>query len=460
MNEITHTDRRKTYRSITTLYFMMFFCGGILPVNISNLLIYLPNTTRFGIGIVTASALIIGIISILSFGYFSDKISEKSLRKKIFIYTNLIWIVSYGLASFSLNYYFYLLVIITGAVGSGAFLPIGFSMISDLYSPIHRGKAFGGLQFNSVLGGGMGIILGGLLGGYVGPLGWRFAYGLGSALGVLVLIRYISSAIEPERGRAEPEFEDFQGELNYNYKITLVNLKKLFTTKSLGAILLAVLCGGIANTTLGTWAIFYLETKFGGADAGFLATTIYILAGSGALPGIIVGGRLGDRYYKAGKYKGRVIIPIIGLSLGISLQMAFYLIPFASTTVFQIILSWIFFLIIGYFGAFFVGFSSGNQFAIYSEVALPEVRGTANAMNGLMVNIGGIFGNFLLSSMIESNISSLPSAIFLVLLIWLCGSFFWIIPYFYYTKELKECRETLTKRRNELEETRNKKKEN
>ena len=29
-----------------------------------------------------------------------------------------------------------------------------------------------------------------------------------------------------------------------------------------------------------------------------------------------------------------------------------------------------------------------------------------------------------------------------------------------YTKELKECRDTLTKRRNELEETRNKKKEN
>ena len=446
MSESYQKNRKKTFHSISLLYFMMFFCGGILPVNINNLLDYLPKTTKFGIGIVSASALIIGIISILIFGYYGDKISEKFSRKRIFIYTNLVWIITYGLVSLSFNYFYYLLFIVIGAIGSGAFLPLGFSMIGDFYSPKDRGKKYGMMSFSLTLGAGMGIIFGGLLGIYAGPLGWRIAYGVG-----FTLIFYTLSAIEPERLRSEPEFENFKGEINYNYKITYSNLKQLFRTRSVGGILISVLCSGIANATLGIWAIFYLTTKINGRDAELIVTTIYILAGSGALLGAIIGGRLGDSYFKSGKLKGRVLVSLIGLIVGISLLLVFYLIPFYTETMLQIVFSWIFFVIIGYLGFFFVAFSAGNQFAIYSEVSLPEVRSTANAMNGLMVNIGGIIGNLLISSMIERNMSLLPFAIFVVLIIWLMGSLFWIIPYFYYPNELKECRDTLLKRRLDLE---------
>ena len=72
-------------------------------------------------------------------------------------------------------------------------------------------------------------------------------------------------------------------------------------------------------------------------------------------------------------------------------------------------------------------------------------------MNGLMVNIGGIIGNLLISSLIEKNISLLPFALSIVLFIWLIGALFWIIPYFKYPKESKMCRETLLERRKELE---------
>lgn len=430
---------------------MMFFCGGILPVNIGNLLLYLPKTTKFGIGIVSVSSLIIGIISILIFGYYGDKISERFSRKTIFIYTNLIWILTYGLASLSLNYFYYLLFIIVGAIGAGAFLPLGFSMIGDFYSPKDRGKKYGMMQFSLTLGAGMGIIFGGVFGNYAGALGWRIAYGIGFIFGLFTLIFYIFSAIEPERLRSEPEFENFEGEINYNYKITYSNLKQLFRTRSVGGILISVFCSGIANVTLGMWAIFYLTIKINSADAELIVTTIYILAGSGALFGAIMGGKLGDRYFRSGKLKGRVVVSLIGLIVGISLLSAFYLIPFYTETIVQIVFSWIFFVTTGYLGFFFVAFSSGNQFAIYSEVSLPEIRSTANAMNGLMVNLGGIIGNLVISSMIERNISLLPYAILLVLIIWLLGSLFWIIPYFYYPRELKECREILLQRRNVLE---------
>ncbi len=451
MSEIYQKNRKKSFKSISLLYFMMFFSGGILPVNISNLLDYLPKTTKFGIGIVSASSLIIGIISILIFGYYGDKISEKFSRKTIFIFTNFLWILTYGLASLSLNYFYYLFFIVVGAIGTGAFLPLAFSMIGDFYSPKDRGKKYGMMSFSLTLGAGMGIIFGGLLGNNAGPLGWRMAYGVGFIFGLFTLIFYTCSAIEPERLRSEPEFENFKGEIKYNYKITYSNLKQLFRTRSVRGILISVLCSGIANATLGIWAIFYLTTKISGTDAELIVTTIYILAGSGALPGAIIGGRLGDRYFKSGKLKGRVVVSLIGLIVGISLLIVFYLIPFYTESTLQIVFSWIFFVIIGYLGFFFVAFSAGNQFAIYSEVSLPEVRSTANAMNGLMVNLGGIIGNLLISTMIERNESLLPFAIFVVLIIWLIGSIFWIIPYFYYPNEMKECRDTLLKRRFDLE---------
>ena len=452
MAEDFNLKRDKTFRSIYNLYFMLYFFVGILPVNIDNLLINLPGTTKFGIGIVIASSLVIGIVSILTFGYLGEKISEKFTRKKLFSITNLCWILAYGSLSFSLNYNFYLIFYIFAAIGTGAFLPLGFAIIGDLYSPKERGSKFGVMQFGLLLGNGLGIILGGLLGSYTGPNGWRYAYVLGFILGILSLINFIRKGVEPERGRSEPEFADFKGEIDYNYKITFHNLIRLFKVKSIIAILISVLASGIASSTLGNWAIYYLTLKIGSSDGGFYATTIYLLAGMGALPGTIVGGRLGDSLFRADKPKGRVLVSLLGLLLGISFMFSFYLVPFFTTTISQVIFSWIIFILLGLIAYFFTSFSIGNQFAIYSELCVPELRSTTNALNGLMINIGGIIGNLLLSSLIERNLSWLPFAIFLVLLIWLLGSLLWVIPYFYYTKDSQICRELMAERRKEMDQ--------
>jgi len=442
-------SRNNTFRSMFFLYFMIFFCIGILPVNIDNLLTNLPKTTKFGIGIVVAGSLIIGIISILIFGYYGDKLIK---RKKVFTSINLVWIISFGLIAFSPNYYFYLIFYLTSAFGIGAFVPLGFSMIGEFFSPKERGNKFGLMQFGLILGNGMGIIFGGLLGSYAGPLGWRFAYGLGFIISLWPLISYFISGIEPERGRAEIEFEGFKGEIKYNYKITYNDLNQLVKTKSILGILISVLCSGIANSTLGIWAIYYISSKINSLDAELIATTLYLIAGIGALPGAIVGGRLGDFYFNSGKMKGRVLVSFGGLFIGVIFFLLFYMIPFFTSTELGVVFSWIFFIVIGFLGFFFVSFPVPNQYAIYSEVTVPELRSSANALNGIMVNIGGIIGNLFLSSMIEQNISLLPFSISLVLFVYLFGTIFWIIPYFSYPKESQECREILIKRRRELEE--------
>ncbi|MFX1407338.1 MAG: MFS transporter [Promethearchaeota archaeon] len=454
MDILNKKSKKKTFSSLFRLYFMIYFCFGILPVNIDNLLILLPGATKIGIGIVIATSLLGGMSGMIIFGYFGEKFIEQISRKKLFIFTNLSWIFSYGVIAFSLNYNFYLILYITASIGTGAFLPIGFSIISDLFPPHERGKKYGAMQFSLALGSGMGIIFGGLMGTYLSFYGWRIAYGIGALLGFIVLLTYIFKGIDPERGSAEPEFNNLKGNFSYTYKLTLKNIVELFKIKSVMALLIYILFYGVASSTLGNWGIFYLTSKINDPNAGLYGTTIYLLAGLGILFGAIIGGKLGDRYFYSGKIKGRIIISLFGLIIGVIMILVFYMLPFFTENTLQIIFSWIFFISLGFLGYSFSSFSTGNQFALYSEVCIPELRSSTNALNGIMVNIGGIIGNLLLSSLIERDISLLPLSILTVLLVWLFGASFWIITYIYYPKELKECREILELRRIEIEKGR------
>jgi len=441
-----------TFRSIWFLYLTLFYCTGVLTANMDNLISFLPGTTEFAIGLSIAAFYIISIVSSLFFGYFCDKISEKISRKWLFFYTNIIWIIGYGLASLAFNYVFYLIFISIAAIGSGAFLPIGYSIIGDFFPPKDRAKKYGTMQVSIGIGVGVGVILGGSLGTYLGSGGWRYAYGAGFILSLIPLLIYGLKAVNPKRASSEPEFIDLKGSIEYDYKITLSNLLTVFKKKSILSVLLYVLCQGIAISTVALWGIFYLSIKINGGGTELYASILYLISGAGGLPGVIIGGRLGDKYYNSGKLRGRVIFSFIGVVIGSVCLLGFYLLPFFTGTIIEITFSWIIFIFLGFMGYFFINFSVGNQFAIYSEVCAPEVRNTANAFNSVMVNIGAIIGNLVLSSLIEQNLSLLPFSVSLVLLINLLGAVFWIVTYFYYPKETEEFREFMRKRRLEIED--------
>lgn len=108
---------------------------------------------------------------------------------------------------------------------------------------------------------------------------------------------------------------------------------------------------------------------------------------------------------------------------------------------------------LGIFGYFYVLFSTGNQFAIYSDVCIPELRGAINSLNGVMLNIGGIIGSVIVSSIIHINIELISVAITVVIIFWLADSIFWVIPYFYYSKDLNLKTVEMIRQRNELEVT-------
>ena len=443
MEDEYEKKRDDNFGAIWLLYLNMFSCVGLLPAIQNDLKDYLPGTTDLGIGFIVACGLIVAIISNLTFGYFQEKMSEKYSRKKIFMITNSIWIISYFLCAFSPHYLFTFICIITAYVGNGAFMPIGFSIIGDSYSPKERGNKFGFMQVGLLAGGGWGIILGVIFG--QGEL-WRLVFVIAPILSLLALNRYRRVGIDHERGRAETAFEDFEGAINYDYKITRKNVGQLLRKKSITALIFSIFLSGIATTTLGIWAIEYLTIhKFGGSEG--IATILFIGIMIAALPGNMIGGNLGDKFYKEGKLRGRVLISMIGLMIGVLLQIAFYSFPLDVSQP----LSWIIFIILGIGQAFLCALNIGNIFAIYSEVCAPELRSTANSLHKMMVNMGGVIGNLILASMVQADPTLMPSAILLVQIIYLCGTILWIIPYFSYPKEAKECDEIMEDRRKELE---------
>lgn len=96
------------------------------------------------------------------------------------------------------------------------------------------------------------------------------------------------------------------------------------------------------------------------------------------------------------------------------------------------------FVLFGVLGYFLFSFAIGNQFAIYSEVGNPHLKGIVNALNGILLNLGGIIGNIVVSALIQNSVRSLYIIIPTMLFIWLIGISFWILPYIFYPEESKQ----------------------
>ncbi|MHA1269126.1 MAG: MFS transporter [Candidatus Helarchaeota archaeon] len=446
-----NNKKSETFRDIFFMYVVIYLCYGILPVSTDNLAFI--NIDYNQIGMIISINFIVQIISILFFGYYSEKLAKKFGRKKLFFITNIITFVSYGLLSLSQNYYHFIIFIVISAASIGAFLPIGFSIISDMYPPDERGKRYGLMSFGMVLGNGGGILFSLLMGLIIVPhMSWRWTYILACALGLWPTIGYGIKGIDPAHGESEPEFSDYKGIINYDYKITTKTIINLFTKKTVFGILMIVFTVAMATSVLGNWAITYwrdFRIINPVVNSETLAVIIYMVAGLGAIGGNLIGGKLGDNYYKKGKVRGRIYVSFIGSISGIGFLLIFFLAPFPNTTIDQLYGFSVLFMVLGFIGYFLTSFPPPNMFAMVSEVCLMEYRSSANALYGLMVNIAATIGNPLFTFLM-TNIGSY-FAMTVIFFFWVFSNVFWLLIYIFYPKEAKECRDLIKERRKSLE---------
>jgi predicted MFS family arabinose efflux permease len=407
---------------------MIYFCVGIIPPNIENIINSLPSLSEFSISIAMLLYLIFNSISVLFFGYFREKVLHILGGKKLFLLTNFLWIIGFGLMSMTDNYAFFLSMLMISAIGTGGFIPLGFSKIGEMFHAQERGSKFGFMQFGLILGNGIGIIVGSIL-------HWRIAFILGFYVSALLIFMYFIIALDIRH--ITINIGDYLNPNNYNYKLSSYNLMSLFKTRSVMSILFFVLTGGLVTSVLGNWGIYILSSNLRNPD---LAIIIYLIIGIAALPGAIIGGKINDCLFRKRKHRLRFLIAMIGVLGGSLSLLIFYVFPL------PILILTLPFGLIGYF---FTSFTTGTQFAVYSEVCYPKTRSTANALNGLMVNIGGICGNFLLSIIISQEGLFIQNAVFLILSVWMAGSILWVFPFFYYKKDILKQRDRLISGKNE-----------
>ncbi len=302
-----------------------------------------PLQEHFGVGdfaiglLVSLGLLFNGLVTVPA-GYLADRWNRtRSIGRTV-----IGWSALTAAGATSVN--FPMLVGMRSALGFGQAItePSAASLIGDYYPVEQRGRAFSIQQVMLLAGTGLGVGLGGVLGQIVG---WRWALVVCALPGLLVAV-LVFRLREPKRGTAdrlglvggEIEHEDAQVELfdhgfGHFLKDMVIglrdDLRTIMDIRTMRYSLVGVAALLFTVTAVAVWLPQYYIRQMGVADgageAWFAALAIF-----GGIPGVIIGGRVADRY--ATRVKGaRLALPAVFLFVGAGLFTASYLIRTTET---------------------------------------------------------------------------------------------------------------------------------
>lgn len=298
----------------------------LLILQYSNAYVLVPNYSSIKMDFKVSDAYL-GLLSgmyIFANGVASfiwSYVSEaKGLKRKqilslsYFLASILMFLTFMALDAFS----FIIFYTLTG-LALGAILPLGFSIISDLFESGMRVRIF----MLWYMFGGFGITLGLGLGAILGTyFYWRFPILVCSS--ILILGGAISLLIyEPERGAVELK-EVSASEYPYSYVFKLSDLNLLKDTRSNFYVILQGIFGVIPDSVILTWGLQYLIRESKASEVG--ALIFLSLMGIGSLGGVYVA-YLADKLYKKKKIYRPLIASLCSIT-GTALYVGFFLIPF------------------------------------------------------------------------------------------------------------------------------------
>ncbi|HUQ40020.1 MAG TPA: MFS transporter [Acidimicrobiales bacterium] len=297
-----------------------------------------PLKEEFGVGdaaiglLTSAFILVNGIITVPA-GYLADRWH----RTRTIGHTVLGWSAITAVGSVVPN--FGSLVAVRGALGFGQAItePSAASLVADYYPYEKRGLAFSVQQVMLIVGFGLGVGIGGLVGT---TLGWRYAFLVVAAPGLVVA--WLAYRLkEPARGHGdrlhvgvddeglvdahdEPLFtEGFGAFLRDMLSGLRADLRTIASIKTMRYALVGVAALLFTINAVGTWLPQFYERQLGVAEGqaeGFVALLVIV----GGVPGILLGGRIADRW--ATRIRGaRMAIPAYCLLIGNTFIVVSYL---------------------------------------------------------------------------------------------------------------------------------------
>lgn len=327
--------------------------------------------------------------------------ADRSKRVTIMAFCILVWSIATalcGIASGFLMLLVFRLAVATGEAGSG---PISNSLIGDYFIPMERPKVLSiwalgvpaGIVVSNLLGGaimglngvaagraGGGMGLAHLLSGHWGAgEGWRIAFVVVGAPGLLVSLLVYFSVKEPPRGYSDPPTTTPQAALSFSSSFKEILSKSSYGWMTLGSFLSGIVLYGVISFQAPMLQRGHgLSVQQAALQFGL---PIAVASGLGSLFCGWLIEKLTPRYFAAVAW-----MPAIGAVVAVPL----YQIAFHSTNLGQVLGFWL-------PATFCLYFTVASPFAIGQGVVSSRSRATAIAILLFIVSgLGGSAGPYLL----------------------------------------------------------------
>jgi len=317
----------------------------------------------------------LGLLTGLGFAFFYvfasipiARLADRSNRRTIISISVGTWSLMTAFCGLAANFYHLLMARIGVAIGEAGCVPPSHSMISDMYPTKRRATA---MSFYSI-GINIGVMFGFLLGGIINEyFGWRAAFFVVGAPGLLIALIVRFTIKEPPRGAFDDEFED-QPSVNFGQVLRFIVARRFLVHLALGAGMISLAVYGLISWT----ASFFLRGYE--ISVSELSVWLAIAIGLFGAIGTFCWGYFADRlsnrdkrwYFWLPTVSTLMVVPSVVLMLMLSdLYIALTVYLFSNL------------FLTGYLG---------SSLAILHSTVEPHMRATASALLLLTVNIIGL----------------------------------------------------------------------
>lgn len=315
------TSFANPYNSAKTRYYTLVLLTVVYAFNFIDrqLLAILQESVKADLGLSDSQ---LGLLAGFAFALFYvtagipiARWADHSNRRNIVAGAVFLWSLMTAVSGFAQNYTQLLLARIGVGVGEAGGSPPSHSIISDIFPPERRASALG---FYST-GVNIGILFGFLLGGWLNEFfGWRVAFMVVGAPGILLAVLVRLTLSEPERGMSENK-SAAQDATPFGAVLALLWSRRSFRHLALGAALNA-----FAGYSSASWTASFMIRSHG-MSTGELGTWLALISGLGGAIGVFGGGIIADKLSPRDK-RWYMWVPAIAGLISIPFIVSVYLV--------------------------------------------------------------------------------------------------------------------------------------
>ncbi|MGB2894981.1 MAG: MFS transporter [Anaerolineales bacterium] len=413
-------------------WFVLAVFFAFMLLHQSDRLLIAPLTTpimeTFGIneaqmGAVVTGALLVGAFLYPIWGYLYDRFS----RPKLLALASAIWGATTWLSAIAPTYKTFLATRASTGIDDSSY-PGLYSLLSDYFKPSVRGKVYGFLQLSQPLGYMLGLVVATF---FASSLGWRNIFYVTGSLGLILAVIIFFTVREAPRGSSEPELEGLE-DIGV-YKFDRKHALGLFRKRSILLLFAQGFVGVFPWNVITFWFFRYLEVERGFDESAILLTlgpTILVLAF-----GYFLGGAVGDFAFKRTP-RGRLLVAMVAVLVGAVLLTITMNVPIAERSLFMIMLI---------LTALFIPFASANVVSTIHDVALPEIRSTALAIQLFIENGGAALAPFI-AGLIAVRYSLHDAILWICLIAWVLGAIILAFAAYKVPEDISSLREEMRAR--------------